>query len=41
MAEKKNNPVHLNLITSRLNWDWRRENPVELVILVFASPSSF
>ncbi len=29
-------PQHLHLITSRFNWDWRRENPVEILILVFA-----
>ena len=28
-------PSHLRLITSSLRWDWRRENPVELVVLVF------
>lgn len=29
-------PQHLHLITSSLRWDWRRENPAEVVIVVFA-----
>ena len=29
-------PQHLHLITSGLRWDWRRENPAEVVIVVFA-----
>lgn len=33
MSEEK--PQHLHLITSSLRWDWRKENPVELVLLVF------
>ncbi len=33
MAERV--PPHLKLINSRLNWDWRKENPSELVVLVF------
>lgn len=33
MSEEK--PQHLHMITSSLRWDWRKENPVELVLLVF------
>ena len=34
---KKRAPQHINMFStsSLLNWDWRRENPVELVLLVF------
>ena len=28
-------PQHMQLITSGLRWDWRKENPIELVLLVF------
>lgn len=34
MNEKKQYP-HLKMLTSFKSWDWRRENPVEVVILVF------
>lgn len=33
MDERK--PQHLHFINSRLRWDWRRENPVEIILLVF------
>ena len=35
MSEKRP-PQHLHMFNSRFTWDWRRENPVELVLLVFA-----
>lgn len=33
MSERS--PQHVKMIHSRLNWDWRKENPVELVLLIF------
>lgn len=35
MTEQKYEPQHLRLINSAMRWDWRKENPVELVLLVF------
>lgn len=32
---EKRSPQHLKLINSSFNWDWRRENPVEIIVLVF------
>ena len=33
MSERR--PQYMQLITSKTRWDWRKENPVELVLLVF------
>ena len=36
MAEEEQKaPQHLHFLNSGLNWDWRKENAVELILLVF------
>jgi|GEM_PF-3250904 hypothetical protein len=35
MSEEKKTPQHLKMFADGFRWDWRRENPVEIVILVF------
>jgi hypothetical protein len=34
-TSEKRSPQHLKLINTGLNWDWRRESPVEIILLVF------
>lgn len=34
-TSEKRSPQHLRLLNPGLNWDWRRENPVEIIVLVF------
>jgi hypothetical protein len=36
MADRDDqNKNHLTLTESKIGWDWRREDPVELILLVF------
>lgn len=37
MAEEQQRraPQHLHFLSSGLKWDWRKENAVELILLVF------
>jgi len=35
MSDEKKKPQHLKMFSDGFHWDWRRENPVEIIIIVF------